>query len=176
MGEVAKSLYETTILEIKPPSTRIRIFLNLQLFLCGSGFTRIRWIRHTNPQLSESALQRGNFWMSYKSGIMWTLSLNHTYPSPNRWGALGRETRRVRGWRRMTFQTLWVGAKSHFCGRKIRIFPYTVTFCPVLYREYSRRCPAQYYRFFTSCTSVSSLITFVQVNLQSGTKVVDTLV
>ena len=38
MGEVAKSLYETTILEIKPPSTRIRIFLNPQLFLCGSGF------------------------------------------------------------------------------------------------------------------------------------------
>ena len=133
-------------------------------------------MRHTNPQLSESALQRGNFWMSYESGIMWTLSLNHTYPSPNRWGALGRETRRVRGWRRMTFQTLWVGAKSHFCGRKIRIFPYTVTFCPVLYREYSRRCLAQYYRFFTSCTSVSSLITFVQVNLQSETKVVDTLV
>ena len=33
-----RSLDETTILEIKPPSTRIPIFLNPQLFLCGSGF------------------------------------------------------------------------------------------------------------------------------------------
>ena len=33
-----RSLDDTTILEIKPPSTRIPIFLNPQLFLCGSGF------------------------------------------------------------------------------------------------------------------------------------------
>ena len=46
--------------------------------------TRIRWIQQqTNPQLSESALQRGNFWIRYNSGIVWTLSLNcHTSPSP----------------------------------------------------------------------------------------------
>ena len=31
-------MHETRILEIKPPSTCIRIFLNPQLFLCGSGF------------------------------------------------------------------------------------------------------------------------------------------
>ena len=31
--------------------------------------TRIRWIRHTNPQLFESALQNGNFWIRYESGI-----------------------------------------------------------------------------------------------------------
>ena len=36
---------------------------------------------------------------------------------------------------------------------------------PVLYRKYSRRCWAQCYRFFTSWTSVSSLITCLQFNL-----------
>ena len=99
-----QSLDETTILEIKPPSTCIRLFLNPQLFRFFADPASV----HTysvNPQLSESALQRGNFWIRYKSGIVWTLILNHTSPSPNRWGARGRETRRVRGWRRMTFQT-----------------------------------------------------------------------
>ena len=59
-----QSLDETTILEIKPPSTCIRIFLNPQLFFLQIPLpsTRIRWIRQqTNPQLSEPALQRGNF-------------------------------------------------------------------------------------------------------------------
>ena len=36
---------------------------------------------------------------------------------------------------------------------------------PVLYRKYSRRRRAQCYRFFTSWTSVSSLITSLQLNL-----------
>ena len=36
--------------------------------------TRIRWIRHTNPQLFEPALQSGNFWIRYESGIVWTLN------------------------------------------------------------------------------------------------------
>ena len=36
---------------------------------------------------------------------------------------------------------------------------------PVLYRKYSRRGRAQCYRFFTSWTSVSSLITSLQLNL-----------
>ena len=36
---------------------------------------------------------------------------------------------------------------------------------PVLYRKYSRRDRAQCYRFFTSWTSVSSLITSLQLNL-----------
>ena len=75
--------------------------------------TRIRWIRQqTNLQLSESALQRGNFWIRYKSGIVWTLILNHTSPSPNRWGARGRETRRVRGGDVWHFRL--VGAKSRY--------------------------------------------------------------
>ena len=38
LAKSQQSLDETTILEIKPPSTYIRIFLNSQLFLCGSGF------------------------------------------------------------------------------------------------------------------------------------------
>ena len=38
LAKSRQSLDETTILEIKPPSTRIHIFLNPQLFLCGSGF------------------------------------------------------------------------------------------------------------------------------------------
>ena len=33
--------------------------------------TRTWWIRHTNPPLFESALQSGNFWISYKSWIAW---------------------------------------------------------------------------------------------------------
>ena len=37
-------------------------------------FTRIRWIRHTNPQRFESALQSGNFWTRYESGIVRTLN------------------------------------------------------------------------------------------------------
>ena len=36
--------------------------------------TRIRWVRHTNPQLFESALQRGNFWIRHESEIVWTLN------------------------------------------------------------------------------------------------------
>ena len=36
--------------------------------------TRIRWIRHTNLQLFEPALQSGNFWIRYESGIVWTLN------------------------------------------------------------------------------------------------------
>ena len=36
--------------------------------------TRIRWFRHTNPQLFESALQRGNFWIRHESEIVWTLN------------------------------------------------------------------------------------------------------
>ena len=35
--------------------------------------TRIRCIPHANPQLFESALQRGNFWIGYESRIVWTL-------------------------------------------------------------------------------------------------------
>ena len=59
MGEVATTaIDETTILEIKPSSTRIRIFLNPQLFLCGSRF---RPRVSGEPQLLESALQSGNF-------------------------------------------------------------------------------------------------------------------
>ena len=40
---------------------------------------------------------------------------------------------------------------------------------PVLYCEYSRWCRAQCYRFFTSWTSVSSLITCVQLDLAMTT-------
>ena len=47
-------------------------FFNLQRFRLPS--TRIRLVRHTNPQLFESAPQRGNFWMSYESGIVWTVN------------------------------------------------------------------------------------------------------
>ena len=36
--------------------------------------TRIRCIQHTNPQLHESALQSGNFWINYESGIVWMLN------------------------------------------------------------------------------------------------------
>ena len=36
--------------------------------------TCIRWIRQTNPQLFESALKGGNFWIRYESGIVWTLN------------------------------------------------------------------------------------------------------
>ena len=61
----------------KAPSTRIQIFFNPQLFLCGFGFpatTRIGWIWKTNPQLFESALQSGNFLIRYESGIVWMLN------------------------------------------------------------------------------------------------------
>ena len=77
-----QSLDETTILEIKPPSTCIRIFLNSQLFLCGSGF---------RPHVfGESGSRRIRNFLNplYKSGIVWTLSLNHTSPYPN-WGGGG---------------------------------------------------------------------------------------
>ena len=37
--------------------------------------TRIRWIRHTNPQLFEFVLQNGNFWIRYESRIKWTLKI-----------------------------------------------------------------------------------------------------
>ena len=48
-----QSLDETTILEIKPPSTCIWIFLNPQLFLCGSSF---------RPHVSgESGIRIRNF-------------------------------------------------------------------------------------------------------------------
>ena len=33
-----------------------------------------RWIRHTNLQLFEFALQSRNFWIRYESGIEWTLN------------------------------------------------------------------------------------------------------
>ena len=36
--------------------------------------TRIRWIRHMNPQLFKSALQSGTFWIRYESRIVWTLN------------------------------------------------------------------------------------------------------
>ena len=61
----------------KAPSTRNPIFLNPQLFLSGYGFrphTRIRCIRHTNPQLFESVLQSGNFWIRNVSGNVRTLN------------------------------------------------------------------------------------------------------
>ena len=38
--------------------------------------TRIRWISKTNPQLFESALQSGNFWIRYESRIAWMLNLD----------------------------------------------------------------------------------------------------
>ena len=38
--------------------------------------TSMRWIRHTNPQPFESALQSGNFLMRYESEIVWTLNLD----------------------------------------------------------------------------------------------------
>ena len=36
--------------------------------------TRIGWIRHSNPQLFESALQSGKFSIRYETGIVWTLN------------------------------------------------------------------------------------------------------
>ena len=46
-------------------------------FFSGYGFRPL--VPHesgsrTNPQLSESALQVGNFWIRYESGIVWTLN------------------------------------------------------------------------------------------------------
>ena len=95
----------------KASSTRIRIFFNLQLFRLPS--TRILLIRHTNPQLFESAPQSGHFWRSYESGIVWTVNPD-----------------------------MYFFSSSH-----------------------TRLCRAQCFRLFTSKTSVSSLITWVQLNL-----------
>ena len=64
------------------------IFLHLGQFTCIRIFfesatfsfrirlpsTRIRCIRHKNPQLFDSTLQRGNFWIRYESRIAWTLN------------------------------------------------------------------------------------------------------
>ena len=56
LAKSRQSLDETTILEIKPPSTYIRIFLNSQLFLCGSGF---------RPQgFSESGSRRIRYFLN----------------------------------------------------------------------------------------------------------------
>ena len=40
----------------------------------------LRWIRHTNPQRFESALQSGIFLIRYESGIVWTLNPNISLP------------------------------------------------------------------------------------------------
>ena len=42
--------------------------------------TRIRWIRHTQPQLFKSAFQSENFWIRYESGIVWTLNPHIFHP------------------------------------------------------------------------------------------------
>ena len=56
------------------PSTRIWSFFESATFSFGirPPSTRFRWIRHTDPQLFESALQSANFWIRYESGIVWT--------------------------------------------------------------------------------------------------------
>ena len=104
-----QSLDETTILEIKPPSTRIRIFFDPQLFLCGSGFRahvsgesgsrRIR--NYLNPLSREEIFE---YVLNPEScgRSIWIATRRHLL---TRQGARGRHTRRVRGWRRMTFQT-----------------------------------------------------------------------
>ena len=47
---------------------------------------RIRWIRHTNPHLFEPALQSGNFWIRYESGIVWKLNPDMFFlPGDPRW-------------------------------------------------------------------------------------------
>ena len=68
-------VYKIILRFTKAPSTRIRIILNPQLFLLRIllPFTRFRRIRHTNPQLFESALQSGNVWICTESDIVWTL-------------------------------------------------------------------------------------------------------
>ena len=159
-------MHETRILEIKPPSTCIRIFLNPQLFLCGSGFlphvsgeSSSRRIRNFLNPLSKEEISEYVIIPESCGRSVWTVTRHHLLTGRGRgeeWpdGLGGVDVRHFR----------LVGAKSEY-------FFYTVTFRPVLYREYSRRCPAQHYRFFTSCTSVSSLITCVQLNLQSGTVV-----
>ena len=38
--------------------------------------TCIRWISKTNPQLFESPLQSGNFWIRYEFRIAWMLNLD----------------------------------------------------------------------------------------------------
>ena len=61
-------------------STRVRIFLNPQLFLCGRirlPSTRIRWIRQTNPQLFESALQSETLNTLYESGNVYLIRIKH---------------------------------------------------------------------------------------------------
>ena len=47
-----------------------------RLFRIRLPQTRIRWIRHTNLQLFESALQSGNFCTRYQSRIARTLNLD----------------------------------------------------------------------------------------------------
>ena len=56
--------------------TRIRIFFESATFSFRIRLpsTRIRCIRHTNPQLFDSTLQRGNLWIRYESRIAWTLN------------------------------------------------------------------------------------------------------
>ena len=49
-------------------------------FLIRLPSTCIRWIQHTNPQLFESALQSGNFWIRYESGIVSAKSGYFFYP------------------------------------------------------------------------------------------------
>ena len=56
---------------------RIPIFFNAQLFFCGYGFrphVSGESARHTNPQLFESALQSGNYWIRSEFGNLWTLN------------------------------------------------------------------------------------------------------
>ena len=63
------------------PPTCLWTLLNPQLFFPDTSelpSIRIRWIRHANPQLFESALLSGNFFMlRFESGIV--LALNQDY-------------------------------------------------------------------------------------------------
>ena len=45
-----------------------------------SGWPVLTNRKPQNPQLPESALQSGNFWVSYESGILCTLSFNELKP------------------------------------------------------------------------------------------------
>ena len=58
------------------PSTTYPDFLESTTFSLRIRLpsTRIRWIRHTNPQLFLFALQGGNFWIRYESEIVGTLN------------------------------------------------------------------------------------------------------
>ena len=64
--------------DMQARSTRIRIFLNPQLFLSGYDFhphaSGKSGIRSRN--FFESALQSGNCWIRYESGMVWTLNPN----------------------------------------------------------------------------------------------------